>query len=475
MVPTISELIFMFAYGGLLGWAFARAYQNSLLVPKAQKKRFWKAFIKWIAACMVAPAIFAGIGMTGCHAINAFPADDIRRDLLAVVLVGVLIWILPKCLRFGKGSLREWAQLCSPNAETVQSIDHRSPVIYLRSFGDDGAEIPQEVTRPNFLTYEHTVLKRLQIFGPCIAIGKPGEELPELGAARLYVAHDQWQAKVAELLQSAAYVVICASRSGGLIWEIEHAFTRLPAHKVILMFPWRQNVPAGDSAREADYDLVRESVSRVTSLKMPDHLLNAVFIAFGKDDSIKVIGDQNRAKSRKFEAYVEDLAWWLAISERAGESRAANAGLQPPAAQSRGSGEDQKRSIEARVALDHEPMMKASASRRTIWCILGITFCVYRFPHGYRFGGLYGTACATGVILFVASIRFDVVARSLADQALREFGETGDETGFGQALYNIHMGHRHRAWNCWMFGLIFAILVNMLWIKSNHDMGVAGF
>jgi hypothetical protein len=64
--------------------------------------------------------------------------------------------------------------------------DHRPPVVYLRSFKAD------EVTRRgtifgDFQTEEEVLAEVLSEFGPVVAIGKPGEELPELGAARLYV------------------------------------------------------------------------------------------------------------------------------------------------------------------------------------------------------------------------------------------------------------------------------------------------
>jgi hypothetical protein len=33
---------------------------------------------------------------------------------------------------------------------------------------------------------------------PVIAVGKPGETLPELGAARMYVGHEDWQRTLLE-------------------------------------------------------------------------------------------------------------------------------------------------------------------------------------------------------------------------------------------------------------------------------------
>ena len=45
-------------------------------------------------------------------------------------------------------------------------------------------------------TPEQELADILEHVGPVVAVGKPGEPLPELGAARLYVSHDEWQGKV---------------------------------------------------------------------------------------------------------------------------------------------------------------------------------------------------------------------------------------------------------------------------------------
>jgi hypothetical protein len=54
--------------------------------------------------------------------------------------------------------------------------------------------------------------------GPFVAIGRPGERLPQLGAIRLYVADPEWQEMVTRLMSEAALVVLRAgfpAASGG--------------------------------------------------------------------------------------------------------------------------------------------------------------------------------------------------------------------------------------------------------------------
>lgn len=126
--------------------------------------------------------------------------------------------------------------------ETAMAI--QEPVIvYLRSFGDDGKGGDYPVTMSTAVaghfvkyngTYEYTLLKPFRKRFTVIAIGKPGEELPEVGALRLYVADEVWQQCVADLLQKARYVVIRPANSDGLNWEINYIITQQLLPKLIL-------------------------------------------------------------------------------------------------------------------------------------------------------------------------------------------------------------------------------------------------
>ena len=129
------------------------------------------------------------------------------------------------------------------DADEAMARDPRPPVLYLRSFRDDGTallddgrsslsrRIVQAIAPP---TPEQEMARVLQRVGPVVAIGKPGEPLPELGAARLYVAHADWQRRVAELMGAAALVVVRVGASPGVLWEIEQALALLPRQRLVL-------------------------------------------------------------------------------------------------------------------------------------------------------------------------------------------------------------------------------------------------
>jgi len=71
--------------------------------------------------------------------------------------------------------------------------------------------------------------------GPVIAIGKPGEPLPELGAARLYVGDADWKAKVIDLMARSRLVIIRTGSTPNLEWEIEQAMTRVPRQQILFV------------------------------------------------------------------------------------------------------------------------------------------------------------------------------------------------------------------------------------------------
>ena len=71
--------------------------------------------------------------------------------------------------------------------------------------------------------------------GPVIAIGKPGEALPELGAARLYVSDDRWRTTVDDYLKQSALVLIRAGTTANLWWEIEEAMKLVPPQRILIV------------------------------------------------------------------------------------------------------------------------------------------------------------------------------------------------------------------------------------------------
>ncbi|MFO1461750.1 MAG: TM2 domain-containing protein [Verrucomicrobiota bacterium] len=148
-------------------------------------------------------------------------------------LFGLVLW------RLWRRSRRHLA----PSADDAQRSDPRPPILYLRSFADDETSVVDDggfrfwsasmslIGVPNPEQEMAAILERA---GPVVAIGRPGEELPQLGAARLYVSNDRWQAEVLALMTRAQLVVIRIGASPGVRWEIDQAFDRVPRDRIVL-------------------------------------------------------------------------------------------------------------------------------------------------------------------------------------------------------------------------------------------------
>jgi hypothetical protein len=164
------------------------------------------------------------------------------------------------------------------------------PVIYLRSFRHDGRKIQEglwhDYSRSMFAmltpTPEEHLARVLRRAGPLVAIGKPGEELPGLGAARMYVGHDDWQAVVHDLLNRPhAVALLQAGETQGLRWELSRIGRDLKPEQVLLFLPF--GLWARGKTREKQYATFREWGEECLRAELPDQIGNSCFIYFSSE------------------------------------------------------------------------------------------------------------------------------------------------------------------------------------------------
>ena len=99
------------------------------------------------------------------------------------------------------------------SAEELLRRDPRPPVLYLRSFEQDRA-----FAAPS--GFELQMRFGVSGIGPLVALGRPGDRMPIIGAPRLYAKNTSWQGQFRDWLHHAALVVIRAGLSDGLDWEL---------------------------------------------------------------------------------------------------------------------------------------------------------------------------------------------------------------------------------------------------------------
>jgi hypothetical protein len=139
-------------------------------------------------------------------------------------------------------------KLSAPPANEILEKDNRPPILYLRSFRSDIFDAWRRNLQAIFMsknepgaTTEEKVTEALGALGPVVALGRPGEKLPELGAARMYAADEEWQNTVRRMLDRCQLVLIRAGRSPGLRWELKEIVDTVNPRQVILFFPGKRS------------------------------------------------------------------------------------------------------------------------------------------------------------------------------------------------------------------------------------------
>ena len=129
------------------------------------------------------------------------------------------------------------------------SEDKRKPVLLLRSFQDDMLKANQYFPTPIgtislHRRFEQGIAGSLGAFGPLIAVGKPGEELPQIGAARAYLSDAEWQPAVLGWVEEALFIAMIAGATEWIRWELHRIVERGRIRHLFILLP-----PTVDKAR----------------------------------------------------------------------------------------------------------------------------------------------------------------------------------------------------------------------------------
>jgi hypothetical protein len=185
----------------------------------------------------------AGLGATLMAVGGVVVLGGIRGNGTSWVIIGTIMGGCGVFLQsFGR-------RMAVKSAKELQEEDPRPPILLLRSFEDDGnwgfdvkpshsPLVPYSSLEQ--VTFEQVIKEEFAKVGPLVAIGRPGESLPPLGAARTWVNHDEWQPRVTEYLRSCGLVVMMVGKikgEDGLAWELKHVLDMVTPEKIILVVP----------------------------------------------------------------------------------------------------------------------------------------------------------------------------------------------------------------------------------------------
>lgn len=207
-------------------------------------------------------------------------AQESGPDDTWYMLLGILMFFGgPALVIYGKRHLTR-------RAEDVLAKDRRPPVIYLRSFGGEAetfslrslfSAVGSSFTSRSMglgtslwdPTFQSQLAMTMEHIGPYIAVGRPGSKLPGTGAARLYIADNEWQQRVTDLLHKARLVIIRAGASEGLQWEIRNVMQHVHPQKLLVILPISHN----------DYQIFRKLLVN-HGILLPEKVPNAMLMTF---------------------------------------------------------------------------------------------------------------------------------------------------------------------------------------------------
>jgi len=134
------------------------------------------------------------------------------------------------------------------------------PILYLRSFIDDrrGAQVVGRSTEEEQLAFA------LNDIGPFITIGRPGEDVPQVGAGRIYVKPDRWMEVVEDFMSEAQLVIMRIGRSEGFWWEFRKAVEKVSPERLVILVP----------SNKALYEEFQVAVEKILPVRLPPYRLD---------------------------------------------------------------------------------------------------------------------------------------------------------------------------------------------------------
>jgi hypothetical protein len=248
-------------------------------VQRAQRHRALQQVVTAFVICFV--PLFSGFCLTRIN-------ERLAHAPVVIRLVAASVWVafsLCVLAPLRNWSIRREAQTCARSAEEeLERNGTRRPIFYLRSFRLDEKSAHRS-WRERFLgtmpieTAEQTLAAVLRKLGPFIAMGRPGESLPTLGAARFYVSDDRWQEKVADVVKASQLVVWTTGVTEGLRWELDHLIRNVSPERLVL---WAHPhvLRIGAVEREEEWARFRATLGPLFPRPLPELLGDTRFITF---------------------------------------------------------------------------------------------------------------------------------------------------------------------------------------------------
>jgi hypothetical protein len=203
----------------------------------------------------------------------------------------------------------------------------KPPVLLLRSFTDDVAGIPPNALIPRLFRrrkrLEETIGEQLTGAGPFVAIGRPGERLPQLGASRFYLDDSDWQEVVEAFIARSDLIVMIAGKTSWIQWELTNVLKQDRIAALLIVFP---RITEGD--RNERWQNLKAAFGDTAWSAAMEHvdIARALAVFIGADRGIVVVKSR-KANQSDYEAALQVATYLMRSASPVVPSTA------PPAAQ----------------------------------------------------------------------------------------------------------------------------------------------
>lgn len=227
-------------------------------------------------------------------------------------IAGAVLTILPRKLALRWGIEDEWSQ----HPRTDLPSDQEGSVLFLRSFRADRDGYLHRAIMPMLSgiagaisndqsTLEEDLVAAVSPIGPVVAIERPGERMPCLGAQRVSIIADDWRDEVDRRAMAARLVLIRYGETEGVHWEIERMLEIVDRRRLLIFVKGRRAYEQFETKIE---QLTGQSIA--TPKKKLMDWLNSVglFICFSDRGTPSVL-TTTRPPAEKFTPMLNGLRW----------------------------------------------------------------------------------------------------------------------------------------------------------------------
>ena len=268
-------------------------------LPKTSKwKRYLIGFGKTLGWIVVAILFWVVIVLVGSLIVSLpiyyllphYEFDTYMNRISPIFgLIGIIAdaWLVYPRMRRAARELSQVKMGHQPT-QVLRKAKH-APVLFLRSFNFDSitSSVPTwqdrlPINMPAMPTSELNLVQMIWRHAPVLAIGRPGESTPPVGAVRFYARQDVWKQTVQAIVPLCQLVVWTTGHTEGLRWEIKHLLESVPPQKLLLWL--HVNIGNWTAAhRDSEWAKSCDAYRDVFPKELPADAASMRFIAFEDD------------------------------------------------------------------------------------------------------------------------------------------------------------------------------------------------